>query len=64
METNEVKKWKTIAIAAILVAVIGISSVAVMAGRGGKTAAEETEEPAAEQVEEPAEEEEALDNAA
>ena len=47
METNEVKKWKTIAIAAILVAVIGISSVAVMAGRGGKTAAAGSEQNAA-----------------
>ena len=47
METNEVKKWKTIAIAAILVAVIGISSVAVMAGRDGKTAVAGSEQNAA-----------------
>ena len=34
---NEVKKWKTIAIAAIIAAVIAISGVAVLAGRSGST---------------------------
>ena len=36
--TNEVKKWKTVAIAAILCAVIAISSVVVMAGKARGTA--------------------------
>ena len=36
--TNEVKKWKTVAIAAILCAVIAISSVLVMTGKARGTA--------------------------
>ena len=45
--TNEVKKWKTVAIAAILCAVIAISSVLVMTGKARGTAQAGGNEPAA-----------------